>query len=77
MWNISILIGFTPTAPRNFNYTVEIQPGISNVLLVNFTWDIPETTHGEIYDYFVEYITNDTFSANTTTTSDTTLVGTY
>lgn len=72
-----MLLGFTPTVPRNFNYTHEIQQGISNVLLVNFTWDVPEITHGEIDDYFIEYITNNTSNANDTITSDTTLVGTY
>jgi len=28
------------------------------VLLVDLTWDIPESTHGNIRNYMVEYINN-------------------
>ena len=57
--NVSALLGYVPSVPRNLNYTYEIQHNISNVLFINLTWDTPETTHGSILNYMVEYMTID------------------
>ena len=69
---ILCLLGYISSAPKGLNYTYKVRKGVENVLLVNLTWNAPESTHGDIRTYIVEYIAND---SSTPTIREVTSVG--